>query len=103
MWESSSPESNDNWYLKKSLDFKEIQGNAILTAIRKRKSWEDISRIVKRVTDKKAISNEKIKQRQKIFPIGETYKAVKEYKTYTDQKDPFLIYSVNKNEHIYSL
>ena len=30
MWESSSPESNDNWYLKKSLDFKEIQGNAIL-------------------------------------------------------------------------
>ena len=30
VWESSSPDSNDNWYLKKSLDFREIQNCSIL-------------------------------------------------------------------------
>jgi len=75
----------------------EIQGNAILSAIRKRKPWTDVSKLVKRVTDKRAISNEKIKQCKQLFPNGEGYDAVTEYKTYTDKKDTLLVYCVNEN------
>lgn len=75
-----------------------IQGNVILTAIRKRKSWDEVSKIVQKVIDKRLISNEKIKQRLQIFPQGEGYHAIKEYKTYTDEQDPFLIYMINENE-----
>jgi jouberin len=31
VWETSTPDDNDNWYLKKSLDFKELKGNAVLS------------------------------------------------------------------------
>ena len=40
-----------------------IQGTAILSAMRSKKSWQEIDMIVKKMTDKKAISNEKIKQK----------------------------------------
>ena len=36
-----------------------IQGSSILSAIRKRRSWVEIGKVVEKVTDKKAISNEK--------------------------------------------
>ena len=42
----------------------QIQGNAILTAIRKRTSWNKVEKVAKQVIDKQALPNEKIKQRQ---------------------------------------
>ena len=72
----------------------QIQGNAILTAIRKGKSWNEVEKVAKQVTDKQAISNEKIKQRQQALTYGE------DMKLYTDEKDLLLIYSVNENEQI---
>ena len=74
-----------------------IQGTAILSAMRSRKSWQEIDMIVKKVKDKKAISNEKIKQKQQIEPHGTSYAALCEYKKYTDQKDPFLLHTINEN------
>ena len=56
----------------------QIQGNAILTAIRKRKSWIEVEKVAKQLTDKRAISNEKIKQRQQALPYGEGYEAIRE-------------------------
>jgi len=42
--------------------------------------------VARRLTDKKAIANEKVKQRQKLYPKAEGYDAVKEYKSYTDER-----------------
>ena len=67
----------------------QIQGNAILTAIRKRKSWNEVEKVVKHVINKRAILNEKIKQRQQTLPEG--YEPIREYNLYTDEKDPLLI------------
>ena len=67
----------------------QIQGNAILTAIRKHKSWNEVEKVVKHVINKRAILNEKIKQRQQTLPEG--YKPIREYNLYTDEKDPLLI------------
>ena len=75
----------------------QIQGNAIVTAILKRKSWNEVEKVAKQVTDKRTISNEKIKQRQQTLPYGEGYEALREYKLYTNEKEPLLIYSVNEN------
>ena len=66
----------------------QIQGNAILTAIRKHKSWNEV-KVVKQVINKRAILNEKIKQMQQTLPEG--YEPVREYNLYTDEKDPLLI------------
>ena len=44
--------------------------------------------------------NKKVKQRQHTLPYAEDYEFMKEYKLYTDEKDPLLIYSVKENEHI---
>ena len=38
----------------------QIQGNAILTVIEKRKSWNEVEKVAKQVTDKRAILNETI-------------------------------------------
>jgi len=59
-----------------------IQGKAM----RERIPWNEISRVARRLTDKKAIANEKVKQRQKLYPKAEGYDAVKEYKSYTDER-----------------
>ena len=71
----------------------QIQENAILTAIRKLRSWNKVEKVAKQVTDKRAISNEKIKQIQQTLPYGEGYETIREYKLYTDEKYPLLIYS----------
>ena len=73
----------------------QIKGKAILTAIQKRKSRNEVENVAKHDTDKRAISSEKINQRQ---PYGEGYVAIREYELYTDEKDPILIYSLNQNE-----
>ena len=52
----------------------QIQGNLILTAIRKRKSWNEVEKVAKQVTDKRAISNEKIKQRQQTLLMEKVMK-----------------------------
>ena len=57
-----------------------IQVGSILSAIRKRKSWVEIGKVVEKVTDKKAISNEKLKQKRIMQPYGNKCKAVEEYK-----------------------
>ena len=75
-----------------------IQGNAILKAMRERSRWSKVSQVAKRLTDKKAIANEKVKQRQKLYPNAEGYDAVTEYKMYTDERDELLIYKVNEDE-----
>ena len=67
----------------------QIQGNAILTAIRKRKSWKEVKKVAKQVTDKRAILNEKIKQRQQTLPYGEGYEAIREYSCIQTKKTPY--------------
>ena len=74
-----------------------IQSTAILSAMKSRKSWQEIDMIVKKMTDKKAISNEKIKQKRQIELHGTSYAALCEYKKYTDQKDLFLLHTINEN------
>ena len=66
-----------------------IQGSSILSAIRKRKSWIEIGKVVEKVTDKKAITNEKLKQKRIIQPYRNKFKAIEEYKQYANQKDSF--------------
>ena len=51
----------------------QIQGNAILTVTRERKSWNEVEKVAKQVTDKRATSNEKIKQRKQELLYGEGY------------------------------
>ena len=55
----------------------EIQGNAILTAIPKHKSLNEVEKVAKQITDKRAILNEKNKQRQQTLPYGEGYEAIR--------------------------
>ena len=78
----------------------QIEGNTYLTAIRKRKSWNEAEEVAKWVTDKRVILNEKVKQRQHTLPYAEGYEFMREYKLHTDEKDPLLIYSAKENEHI---
>ena len=65
-----------------------------------RRSWAEIKRTVKPVTNKKAISNEKIKQRQKMQPLGISFIAVKDYKEFIDMDDKLYMYKVDENEQI---
>ena len=55
----------------------EIQGNAVLTAIPKHKSLNEVEKVAKQITDKRAILNEKNKQRQQTLPYGEGYEAIR--------------------------
>lgn len=75
-----------------------IQRNTILGAIRARSSWSKIDAEIKKVSCKKSISNEKVKQLKEMNLHGVDYAAVKELKSYLDVKDPFLIYEIDENE-----
>ena len=57
------------------------------------KAPKQVMSTVKSVTDRKSISNEKIKTRRIIDPDGTGLSAVVNFKTYTDQKDPLLIFA----------
>ena len=75
----------------------QIQGHAILNAMREKRSWAEIKKTVKSLTNKKRISNEKIKQRRKMQPLGSSFLAVKDYKEFTDMDDELYVYKVDKN------
>ena len=68
--------------------------------MRERRSWAEIKKTVKSVTNKKAISNEKIKQRQKMQPLGTSFLAVKNHKGFTAMGDELYVYKVNEKEQI---
>ena len=77
-----------------------IQGNAILTEMRNRKPWSEVESIVKKVANKRAVANEKAKQKRQILPKGVNFNAVSEYKKSTDEKDSFLVYEVDENNQV---
>ena len=47
-----------------------VQSSAVLTALRERKSWNEIKDITEKVANRKRISNEKIKQQKVFEPKG---------------------------------
>ena len=77
-----------------------IQGNVVMTMMRQRLPWNEIKKSVYKLTDKKAISNEKVKQKKLLQPQGVSFAAVKEYKEYTDTEDKLLVFTVDENKQI---
>ena len=73
------------------------QSSAVLTALRERKSWNGIKDITAKVTNRKRISSEKIKQRKVFEPKGNSFN-VQELKEWSDQEDKFLIYEIDPNQ-----
>ena len=76
-----------------------IQVNAILGEIRARKDWTSVLGVVSQVSNKKAVSNEKVKRQKELHQFGFEYEALKEFKGYLDTKDPLLLYDINGSEH----
>ena len=75
----------------------EIQSNAILSDLRNQRDWTDVKNTVKKLTNIKRVSNEKIKQKKQIQPHGQSFSAVKELRTYVNENDKFLIYDVSES------
>ncbi|XP_066916965.1 uncharacterized protein [Clytia hemisphaerica] len=75
----------------------EIQTNGIVSALRNRTLWGSIRQTAKQFSDTRKISNEKQKQRKKIYPSGEDFHGVSDFKEYTDNEDKYLIYDVNRD------
>ena len=73
------------------------QITAIILAIRKRKSWNDIMTTTKNVNSRRLISGEKKKQRKTIEPQGYGLDAAISLKRFTDEKNPLLLYEISKN------
>ena len=63
----------------------EIQTTAILSALRERKPWSDVKRKVAEVSNRKTISNEKIKQKKSLEPLGTSFDAVIRFKQIADE------------------
>ena len=59
-----------------------------------------MGKVVEKVTDKKALSNEKLKQKPIMQPYGNKFKAIEQCKQYVDQKHKFLVYKVDGNNQI---
>ena len=70
----------------------EIQTTPILSALRERKPWSDVKRKVAEVSNRKTISNEKIKLKKSLEPLGTSFDAVIRFKQYVDEYDIFLFY-----------
>ena len=80
----------------------EIQSNAILADLRGRKKWEDVNKTVKRVTNVRKISNEKIKMVKKLQPSSKGFPGVKALQSYLAEKDRFLMCEINENsQHVF--
>ena len=78
-----------------------IQGNAVLAQMRKRAPWIDIKKTIANLTDKRAISNEKVKQiGQRKGPDTNVFDLVKKLKEYTDLEDKFLIANIDEDKQI---
>ena len=74
-----------------------IQSTAIISAIRQRKSWNDIMTTTKNVNSCCLILDEKKKQRKTIEPQGYGFDAVISLKRFTDEKDTLLLYEISEN------
>ena len=77
-----------------------IQSNAVLVQLRRREQWNKIQATVTKMTNTKAISNEKIKQNRQRYPNGNSFSEVKYFKEFTDIMDRFLVASVDENRQI---
>ena len=75
----------------------EIQSNIILSDLRSKKGWEEVKKTVKKVTNIRNISNEKVKQKKTIQPRGQSFEAIHELKDYVSENDKYLIYEINEN------
>lgn len=78
----------------------QIQGNSILTAMRNREPWEDVQSKATKLADVKSISNEKQKQVRTTRPSGTDFQSLHGFKTYTDQRDKFLIHEIDEANQI---
>ena len=74
-----------------------IQSKAIISAIRQRKSWNDILGTTKNVSSRRLISDEKKKQRKTIEPQGYGFDAAISLKRFKDEKNPLLLYEKLEN------
>ena len=52
---------------------------------------------MKKVTNIRNISNEKVKQKKTIQPRGQSFEAIHELKDYVSENDKYLIYEINEN------
>ena len=84
-----------------SITASKILGGSILSAFRKGKPRVEIGKVAKKVTNKKAISNEKLKRKRIMQPYGNKFKAIEKYKQYADQKDKVLVYRLDENKQLY--
>ena len=82
-----------------SITASKILGSSILSAIRK--AWVEIGKPAEKVTNKKAISNEKLKRKRIMQPYGNKFKAIEKYKQYADQKGKVLVYRLDENKQLY--
>ena len=71
---------------------------SILADLRSRKNWNEVEKNARKVANVNALSNEKVKQKKASQPSGVGFEAIKEFKTYTDLQDPYLIHVINENE-----
>ena len=76
----------------------QIQSNNNVSAIRNKRPWTEVEKIVKSFASIKNISNEKIKQKKILHPSGESFTAIDELKQHSDQKDIYIIYAFHENE-----
>ena len=60
-----------------------------------KKGWEEVKKTVKKVTNIRNISNEKVKQKNTIQPKGQSFEAIHELKDYVSENNKYLIYEVN--------
>ena len=65
--------------------------SAILSTLRERKPWSDAKRKVSEASNRKTISNEKIKQKKSLEPLGTSFDEVIMFKQYADEHDIFLL------------
>ena len=75
----------------------QIQSSVILTKLRQCRDWSEVEKAVTSVSDKRWISNEKARMKQKNEPYGHDLEAVAHFKEYTDVRDPYYIYKLKYN------
>ena len=76
---------------------REIHSNAIVSDLRSKKGWEEVKKTVKKVTNIRNISDEKVKQKNTIQPKGQSFEAIHELKDYVSENGKYLIYEINEN------
>ena len=72
-----------SWKLNPLPKVRVIQENAVLAALRSKRSYNEVKDIANKVTNPKQISNGKVKQRKQQAPHGIGFQATCEYKSPT--------------------